>query len=408
MLAALTPAGYEVRLVSQAVHNIPYDEPWDLVGITTMGSGLAESWRIADEFRRRGRKVVLGGIGATLLGPAACSDHADAVVLGEAEELWPRVLSDFAAGRPSAVYQAERLPPLDDLPVPRYDLLDRSKLGYWLPVQAGRGCPFGCDYCSVTSFFGHRYRMRPVPQVVRDVRAVGQLGVRRVAFIDDNIGVDRDYCGNLWEALIPEQITWMSQCSLHIADRPDLLRLAKASGCTLLSIGIESTTPESLRLHGKHWHAPERYEAAVRTIRAHGIEVSTEMIVGMEADDATVFQRTYDFIMRNRISIPRIHILTPIPGTPLFQRLADEGRVLTRDFSRYTGGRAVFRPRHMDIETLETEYWQLYRRLFSARNIMHRVRRNPAGLSPFMRAFVLGVNLHYRSHIRHGITPGIV
>ena len=229
MLAALTPPEYEVRLVSEAVHEIPYDEPWDLVGITTMGSGIVGSWRIADEFRRRGRQVVLGGIGATLLGEAGSRAHADSVVLGEAEELWTQVLADFGAGRPQPVYRAARPPSLEQLPVPRYDLLDRRKLGQWLPVQATRGCPFTCDYCSVTSFFGQRYRKRPVAEVVRDVRAAKRQGVRRIAFIDDNIAVDWDYCAALWEALIPERITWMSQCSLHLADRPELLRLARRS-----------------------------------------------------------------------------------------------------------------------------------------------------------------------------------
>lgn len=408
LLAALTPPEWEVRLVSEAVHALPYDEPWDLVGITTMGSGIVGAWRIADEFRRRGRPVVLGGIGATLLGPEGSREHADSVVLGEADELWPQVLADYAAGRLRPLYQPERIPPLDDLPCPRYDLLDRRRLGFWLPVQATRGCPFSCDYCSVTAFFGQRYRKRPVEQVIRDVRAARRLGVRRIAFIDDNIGVDWEYCGALWEALIPENITWMSQCSLHIADRPDMLALARRSGCVLLSVGIESTTPESLALHGKGWNRPDHHDAAIRSVRAHGIEVSTEMMVGLEADDAGVFQRTYDFLMRNAIAVPRIHIMTPVPGTPLFERLEREDRIVCRDFARYTGGRVVFRPRALEAAGIEREYWALYRRLFSLPAIWHRVAHNPAGLSPFMRAFTIGVNFHYRSHIRRGIPPGIV
>jgi len=408
MLAALTPPEYEVRLVSEAVHDIPFDEPWDLVGITTMGSGIVGSWRIADEFRRRGRPVVLGGIGATLLGAEGSRAHADSVVLGEAEELWPQVVRDFAAGRPQPVYQAPRVPPLDQLPLPRYDLLDRRKIGHWLPVQATRGCPFTCDYCSVTSFFGQRYRKRPVAQVVRDVRAAKRLGVRRIAFIDDNIAVDPDYCAALWEALIPERITWMSQCSLHIAERPELLRLARQSGCVLLSVGIESTVRESLAAHAKTWNDPDRYDVIIRTIRAHGIEVSTEMIIGLEADDESVFQRTYDFLVRNRIAVPRIHILTPVPGTPLFQRLEREGRMLSTDFAQFTGGKVVFRPSRIDAERLQSEYWRMYRRLFTLRGILRRAAHNRASLSPYMLAFVLGVNCHYRSHIAHGITPGIV
>ncbi len=176
----------------------------------------------------------------------------------------------------------------------------------------------------------------------------------------------------------------------------------------LLSVGVESTTPESMALHGKGWNRPDAHDAAIRAIRAHGIEVSTEMMVGLEGDDAGVFDRTYDFLMRNEIAVPRIHIVTPVPGTPLWQRLEREGRIVCRDFSRYTGGRIVFRPRTMPAEQIEREYWALYRRLFSLRAIGHRVAHNPAGLGPFMRAFTIGVNFHYRGHIRRGIPPGIV
>ncbi|CAN5568690.1 radical SAM protein [soil metagenome] len=408
MLAAVTPDDCELRLVSETVHDIPFDEPWDLVGVTGMGSGIVRGWEIADEFRRRGRTVVMGGIAATLAGPELSLRHADAVVLGEAEETWPRVIRDVQDGKLDSVYQAERRPPIDQLPVPRYDLMDRSRLGKWRPVQATRGCPYTCDYCSITAFFDQRYRKRPVDQVVRDVRAAKRAGSRYIAFIDDNIGVDWKYCAELWEALIPEKILWISQCSLHIADRPEMLKLARRSGCRLLSFGIESVNPESLREHDKEWNRPERYREAVRTIKRHGIEVSTEMIIGMDGDDASVFQRTFDFIMQNEIMVPRIHILTPVPGTPLYERMQREGRMISEDFGRYSGGQVIFRPRHLDPEELQAGYWKLYEQVFSRRNILKRFWRNRAALGPYMRAFIMGVNLHYRNHIHHRITPGIV
>jgi radical SAM superfamily enzyme YgiQ (UPF0313 family) len=408
MLAAVTPEHWEIRLVSETVSDIPYDEPWELVGLTGMGSGLVRAWRIGDEFRRRGVKVVIGGIAASLLGPEASLPHADAVVVGEAEEVWPRVLADAEAGRLRPVYAMGARPPIDALPVPRYDLMDRRLHGLWRPVQATRGCPFRCDYCSITAYFEQGYRKRPVDQVIRDVRAAKAAGTRYIAFIDDNIGVDWSYCRELWEALIPERIIWMSQCSLHIAERPEMMRLARASGCRLLSFGIESVNPGSLEQHDKAWNRPERYAEAVTTLRAHGIDVSTEMIIGMDGDDDTVFQRTYDFIMGNRISVPRVHILTPVPGTPLHRRMTEQGRMLDVDAEKLTGGTVTFRPRDITPDRLQSGYWDLYRRLFSWRGIRHRAGRNRARLEPYMRALVMGVNLHYRNHIRHGITPGIV
>lgn len=179
---------------------------------------------------------------------------------------------------------------------------------------------------------------------------------------------------------------------------PDMLRLARRSGCRLLSFGIESVTPASLERHDKGWNRPERYTEAIERIRRHGIEVSTEMIIGMDGDDETVF---YDFIMGNRISVPRVHILTPVPGSALHARLEREGRLMEVEPERFTGGYVVFRPLNIAPERLQRGYWDLYRRLFSWRG-------NRAGLGPYMRALVTGVNLHYRKHIRNGITPGIV
>lgn len=408
MLAAVTPKYCSLRLINETAEDVPFDEHWDLVGITGMGSGIVRAWQIADEFRRRGVTVVIGGIAATLGDPELTLEHADALVTGEAEDVWPRVIRDFEVGRLQRVYRMGCPPAIDALPEPRYDLMDTASLGRWRPVQATRGCPFSCNFCSITAFHSGRYRKRPVDQVVRDVRLAKHYGSRYIAFVDDNIGVDWEYCARLWEALIPENIIWMSQCSLHIAERPDMLSLARRSGCRLLSFGIESTNPESLADVDKAWNRPERYLEAVRTIRNHGIDVSTEMIIGLDGDDATVFGRTYDFIMKAGISVPRVHILTPVPGTPLYDRMRGEGRIRHFDFDRYSGGQVVYQPRNLSPGELQSGYWELYERLFSWRGILHRVWRNRASLGPFMRAVVLVTNMHYRYHIHHRITPGIV
>ncbi len=408
MLAAVTPDTVELRILSEQVEEIPFEEHWDLVGLTGMGSGMVRAWQIADRFRSKGVPVVIGGIAASLMEEEVVMEHADSLVTGEAEDTWPRVIEDFLKGELKPRYRMEKMPDIKTLPLPRYDLMNKKKLGFWRPVQATRGCPFTCNFCSITNFFGQSYRKRPVDQVVRDVRAAKATGTRYIAFIDDNIGVDWNYCKELWEALIPENIIWISQCSLHIAKRPDMLALARESGCRLLSFGIESLNPNSLDLMDKSWNGPDEYDQAIKTIREHGIEVSTEMIIGLDSDDKGVFQDVHDFIMDNRISVPRIHIITPIPGTPMFNEMESEGRIISRDYNKYSGGQVVFSPKQMTAEELQDGYWKLYQDLFTLKNIHKRANHNLANVEPLMRVFLMGVNFHYRKHIKRKITPGIV
>jgi radical SAM superfamily enzyme YgiQ (UPF0313 family) len=408
ILAAVTPKDVHLRLLMETTEDIPFDEHWDAVGLTGMGSGIVRAWQISDEFRKRGVKTIIGGIAASLADPKWSLEHADAVVTGEAEEIWPDVVGDLAANRLKKIYHMDKKPSVDKLPVPRYDLMRRSKIGLWRPVQATRGCPFYCKFCSTTSFFGGTYRKRPIDQIIRDVRAAKKNGTRYIAFIDDNIAIDFDYSADLFEALIPEKIIWMSQCSLHISEYPDLMRLAYKSGCRLLSIGIESTNEGSLSEIDKKWNKPGRYSEAFKVLRENGIDVSTEMIIGFDADDHSVFKRTYDFIIKNKISIPRVHILTPVPGTPLFERMEAEGRILSTDFGRYSGGKVNFRPANINPEMLQAGYWELYKKLFGWRSILYRIAFNQASLSPYMQAVVWAVNLHYKQHVHHRICPGIV
>jgi radical SAM superfamily enzyme YgiQ (UPF0313 family) len=408
MLAAVTPSKVDLRMVFETVEDIPFNESWDLVGLTGMGSGIVRAWQIADQFRAQGVKVVIGGIAASLCHPGWSLSHADALVIGEAEELWPQVIEDLEGGRLQPIYRMSRRPPIESLPPPRYDLLAKSKIGFWRPVQATRGCPFTCNFCSVTSFFEGTYRKRPVDQVVRDVRVAKKYGTRYIAFIDDNIGVDFDYCARLWETLIPEKIIWMSQCSLHITERPDMMELAHRSGCRVLSFGIESINQNSLKTIDKDWNRPERYQEAIKALRNNGIEVSAEMVIGLDGDDPSIFQRTFDFIIKNKIPVPRVHIITPVPGTPLYEALSRQGRILPTHFSDYTGGKVVFRPIHFQPEDLEKGYWKLYEKLFSWPAILRRVIPNSASLGPYMRAVVWITNFKYRRHVHHRISPGIL
>lgn len=408
-LAAVSPESVDVTILSETSEQIPYNEHWDLVGLTGMGgSGVVRGWQLGDYFRKKGSKVVMGGIAASLCKEEWTLEHTDCLVKGEAEDLWPTVIDDFLNGRLKNLYKMTSPPDVTKFPPPRYDKFNKSKYGFWRPVQATRGCPFPCTFCSISEFFQRSYRKRPVDQVVRDVRAAKKSGTKFITFIDDNIGVDFKYCQQLWEALIPEKIIWASQCSIQIAQNDDMLALAAKSGCRILSFGIETVNEKSLEHIDKEWNRPQHYTSAINNIRKHGIEVSTEMILGLDGDDESVFQKTFDFIMNNRIALPRLYILTPVPGTPMYAELEAENRIFDFDFVKYNGGDAVFHPKNMTAEVLQKGYWKLYQELYSIKNIYKRIGSNPANLSAFIRVFVMATNLVYRNHISRDITPGIV
>lgn len=408
-LAAITPEHFDVTCVSETSEPIPWNEKWDIVGLTGMGgAGVIRAYQIGDTFRKKGSLVVMGGIAISLFDEEMTRPHTDVIITGEAEDTWPRFLNDYLKNDVKPLYKMEKVPDVTSFPPPSYHKFNAKYYGMWRPVQATRGCPFPCTFCSISEFFKRSYRKRPVEQVIRDVRVAKANGSKYIAFIDDNIGVDFNYCRELWKALIPEKIIWASQCSLQIAKEDEMLKLAYDSGCRILSFGVETINEASLTHIDKEWNDPRNYEKAFSNIKAHGIEISTEMILGLDGDDETVFDKTFDFLMKNKIALPRMYILTPVPGTPMYKQLMKEGRIFDHDFQKYVGGSAVFHPKLMTAKTLQEGYWNLYRRLYSTKNIIKRLKGNPANLNTYMRLFVFGTNMIYQDHIKRGITPGIV
>lgn len=408
-LAAITPEHFDVTCVSETSEPIPWNEKWDIVGLTGMGgAGVIRAYQIGDIFREKGSLVVMGGIAISLFDEEMTRPHTDVIIKGEAEDTWPRFLNDYLKDDVKPLYVMEKVPDVTLFPTPSYHKFNAKYYGMWRPVQATRGCPFPCTFCSISEFFKRSYRKRPVDQVIRDVRAAKASGSKYIAFIDDNIGVDFNYCRELWTALIPEKILWASQCSLQIAKEDEMLKLAYDSGCRILSFGVETINEASLVHIDKEWNDPQNYDKAFSNIKSFGIEISTEMILGLDGDDETVFDRTFNFLMKNKIALPRMYILTPVPGTPMYKELMAEGRIFDHDFQKYVGGSAVFHPKNMSAKTLQDGYWNLYKKLYSTKNILKRLKGNPANLSTYMRLFVFGTNMIYHDHIRRGITPGIV
>lgn len=374
-LAALTPGDVRVRLIDENVEKIDWKATPDLVGISLMTPLAPQGYEIADAYRKRGVPVVLGGIHPSMM-PEEARAHADAVVVGEAEGLWPRVVEDVRQGELQPLYRSEGHSPLTNLPLPRRELLKRKAYFFVNTVQTTRGCPFDCEFCSVPQFYGHTYRLRPVEEVEREVR---RLEGRFVFFVDDNIAGDKAYTKALFRHLIPYRLKWASQASITIARDQELLRLARQSGCMGLFIGFESLSQKTLKEMGKTFNRAQSYREMIKRIHSHGIGIQGSFIFGSDGDTPSVFAEVVRFTEQTRLDAVLFSILTPFPGTRLYRKMKAEGRILSEDWARYDMNHVVFSPRGMGVEQLQNGFNWAYSRLYSWRSIAKRllgVRRN--------------------------------
>ena len=371
LLAALTPDDWETELIYEVIEDVPFDTDADLIGVSTMGHGVIRSIDIAREYRRRGKTVILGGYMASIM-PEEAVKYCDSLIIGDAELVWQQMLSDFENGKLKKTYEKPLEGNWYSTPSPQFDLLEGKNLGDFLPVQAGRGCPNSCSFCSVSCLYSGRYVKRPLPEVIRDIEQIKSLGYKKILLLDDNIFSDRKYLDSLLDTLIKLDISWMSQCEITIGKDDELLEKLQKSGCTTLSFGLESISRESLISMDKGWAVPEEYDSLIQNIRNHGIDVSTEMVVGGEGDTLESIRMTKDFIERNKISVPRFYILTPFPGTRFFDQIKEEGRLVNNDIYSYDGTSAVYRPKNMTPDELTQAYWELYSELFTIKSIIKR------------------------------------
>ncbi|MBE0465752.1 MAG: B12-binding domain-containing radical SAM protein [Candidatus Desulforudis sp.] len=392
IVAALTPPGIEVRIVDESVTPVDFEAGADLVGITAMTALAPRAYAIADAFRARGVPVVLGGMHPSAV-PEEALEHADAVVVGEAEGLWPELLADFQAGRMRPVYRATQSRPLTGLPQPRRDLWDPAK--YLVPntVQTTRGCPFACNFCAVSNFFGRTFRHRPVDEVVQEVSS---LPGRLVGFVDDNIIASGRYARELFRALIPLRIQWFSQGSLNLADDEELLGLAAQSGCVGMFIGLESLTQSNLDRIGKRVNHVERFQKAIDKIHRFGIAIEGAFIFGLDNDDAGVFRRTVNFARRCRLEAAQFSILTPLPGTPLYREMQEQNRITDRDWSRYNFAQVVYTPLTIPAEKLQQGFNWAWHKFYSYPSILRRLGWRPRR----HRGILWALNLSFRRRVQ--------
>ncbi len=316
------------------------------------------------------------------------------MVVGEAEGLWPGVLEDIERGQARGIYRSAAPPDLAGTPVPRRDLLRNTARRYATvhAVQTGRGCTHKCRFCSITAFFGASHRVRPLENVLAELHD----SPRNFMFVDDNIIADRPYARRLFHAMIPMQKRWISQCSLEIADDPELLDLARRAGCRGLFIGIETISQGNLTALEKGFNDSHGYARRLRRIRRAGIGVQAAIIVGLDRDDVTVFERTLRFLQRCRIDALQLAVLTPLPGTPLYDDFEAAGRILDRDWEHYDYRHVVIRPRRMSPRELQDGADWLYRQFYRWDRVALRMLRATAALGPVAAWLIWKLNRTYR------------
>ena len=403
MVAALTPERWDVALADENWEPFVYQDA-DLVGITAFTASANRAYQIAAEYRKRGVPVVLGGIHASVCAEEALC-FADAVVIGEAEAAWPRVVAEAEAGRLRQLYRSEWAE-LSGLPRPRRDLFHPGYM--FASVQTSRGCPMDCEFCSVTAFNGRRYRRRPPEEVLDELETIPQ---KMLFFVDDTIighGMEsREQALAIFRGMVERKLDkwWFCQASLNFADDEEVLLWAGRAGCKMVCLGLEAEKADALAEVGKRLNLQrgvESYAEAFRRIHRAGIAVLGAFIFGMDGDTPESLRRRAAFMMQSGVDVMQRTFLTPLPGTRLFERFRTEGRLLNGDFprgwDRYDMGGAVHRPSGMTPEMLEQAMEESGRRMYAwpvlARKALRTLRETR---SPIAAMFAWQSNLNYRN-----------
>jgi len=401
VIAALaTPYFSEVKIIEEEFEKLDLNEQADLVGITMMSSQAPRAYWLADHYRRRGIRTICGGSHASFM-VSECQEHFDSVVINEVEMVWSEIMADFQADRLKSVYQTSELMDMKDMPIPRKDLFfDTSTTLNAQVLQTTRGCPLGCNFCTVTQMYGKKFRSRPVSDIVEEIK---RYPSRIFFFVDDNIFLGKEHAYELFEALIPLKIKWGSQGSLELICHDEkLLKLAARSGCISLFVGIESIDQETLNAAHKSFNKVKNYENNIRMIRKAGINVVGAFIFGFDQDTPATMDRIYDFAMSNRLSMVNTGIMTPFPGTEVYEKAKREGRIFDSNWEHYTGGNLVWRHPSMSKEEMEETYNDFRRRFYSLSSILKRAWANRAHPIYY---FALNFTHWWRTHDRQVKNP---
>ncbi len=402
VLSALTPPGIGRVFHDDRLEPIPYDRPTDLVGISVETYTARRAYQIADRYRAAGVPVVLGGFHPTLC-PDEAAAHANAVVVGPAEPVWQTVLEDAARGCLQPRYLASSANHWQAPAPDRRILAGRRYAGLTL-VETSRGCPHACEFCSIAAVYQRHFVARPVPEVLAELEALPR---RNIFFVDDNFGADRDRLRELLQGIADRRLglRWFSQTSLAVADDEEILRLMRRSGCLGVLVGFESLDPENLRRMDKHPNRIAEYAERLARLRRHGIAVYGTFVFGYGQDNEDSFRHTLDFAVRHRLLFGAFNHLVPFPGTPVYQRLLAEDRMLDPTWwlsPGYRFGDVAFRPRAVSAERLAELCYTYRQRFYSPLNILRRgmdLKANCRSLS--QAAVFFAYNFLSRCEVRH-------
>lgn len=395
-LAALIPPelDVELQLLDEGVAPIPEQLDVDLVGMTVITGTAPRSYELAAAFRAQGITVVLGGPHVTLV-PDEAAQHADAICVGYAEDSWPELLRDFAAGQLQPRYLQQPNFSLDrpDMPFAKRELFDKRNFLTQAVFEATRSCGHDCEFCVAPSAWGRKQFQKPVGWVVDDIR---QQGDKKIIFIDLNLISDKTYAKELFTALVPLKIQWFGLSTVLLAHDRELMELAAASGCKGLLLGLETINPGSLKDAGKVFNRSVDYKQVIADLHRLGISIQGCFVFGLDHDTPEVFDHTVDFALDAGIDLPRFAVLTPFPGTPLHQRLDADGRILTKDWELYDGQHVVFEPTGMTVQELAKGHEKAWRDVYRYSSIAKRLWR-----AKNFQPLAMTANLGYRFYANH-------
>ncbi len=370
ILAALTPNEHEVYMEDENIGRLKLENKPDLVGISVNVDTSQRAYEISKHYRKQGIKVILGGIHVSA-NPDEALAYADSVCIGEAEELWEQVLQDVQTGDLKNKYYNDKPTNLANTPIPKWSLIDKSKYLYTNIVVTGRGCPFRCEFCYNSCEYVHnKFRNRPIENVIEEVKA---LGTKQVMFIDDNFIGNISWTKEFLRQIKPLCLKWHAAVSANLVQYPDLLDEMKDSGCQSLFIGFETINKASIESVSKYQNNIESYEKLIQEIHSRGIMVNASLVFGFDDDEYTVFEETLNWLVKNKIETMTAHILTPYPGTKIYQRLKSEGRIIDYEPTHYNTSYAVFSPNKMTRQQLYQGYLKIYEDFYSIKNIIKRL-----------------------------------